>query len=64
MLDLSRFWHGIDEGLADNWSTRSRPSLFLLPEDQQHLVELVLLQLLKKVLLGACCEANHSAAWL
>ena len=43
MLDPSRFWHGIDTGLADRWLIGSRPSLFLLQGGQLHLVALVLL---------------------
>ena len=38
-LDPPRFWHGIDAGLADRWSTGSKPSLFPLPGDQLHLAE-------------------------
>ena len=49
MLDLSRFWRCIDEGLADKWSTGSGPSLFPLPGDQLHLAEPILLHLLRKV---------------
>ena len=48
MLDPSRFWRGIDAGLADEWSTRSGPSLFPLLGDQLRLAELVLLHLLRK----------------
>ena len=48
MLDPSRFWRGIDAGLADRWSTVSRPSLFPLLGDQLHLAEPVLLHLLRK----------------
>ena len=64
MLDPSRFWRGIDAGLADRWSTGSGPSLFPLPGDQLHLVEPILLHLLRKVRLGVHCEANHSEAQL
>ena len=48
-LDSSYFWHGIDASLADKWSIESEPSLFPLPGDQLHLVEPVLLHLLRKV---------------
>ena len=48
-------WHGIDVGLADKWSTGSRPSLFLLLGDRLHLAEPALLPLLIRVRLGACC---------
>ena len=48
MLDLSRFWRGIDTGLAHKWSTKSEPSLFPLPGDQLRLAEPVLLHLLRK----------------
>ena len=64
MLDPSCFWRGIDAGLADRWSTGSGPSLFPLPGDQLHLAELALLQLLRKVPLGARCDASHLAAQL
>ena len=64
MLDLSRFWNGIDGGLDDKWSVESRPSLSLPPEDQQRLDVLALLRLLKRVLLGAHCGASHSEAQL
>ena len=64
MLDLSRFWHGIDGGLADKWSNGSKPCLSLLPGGQQHLAKLALLQLQRKVLLGECCGASHLAARL
>ena len=64
MLDPSRFWHGIDAGLADKWSTVFGPSLFPLPGDQLHLAEPVLLHLLRKVRLGVHCEANHSGVQL
>ena len=43
MLDPSHFWHGIDAGLANKWSTGSGPSLFLLLGGQLHPVALVLL---------------------
>ena len=59
MPDPLRSWHGIDAGLADKWSTRSRPSLFPFPGDQLHLAEPVLLHLLRKVRLGMHCEASH-----
>ena len=64
MPDPLRFWHGIYAGLVDKWSTGSRPSLFLLPGDRPHLVEPVLLLLLRKVRLGVHCEANHSGVQL
>ena len=56
MLDPSRFWHGINAGLADRWLIGSRPSLFLLPEDQLHLVVPVLLLVLRKARLGRIVE--------
>ena len=56
MLDPSRFWRGIDASLADRWSTGSGPSLFLLPEDQLHLVVPVLLLVLRKARLGRIVE--------
>ena len=59
MLDLSHFERGIDADLADKWSTGSEPSLFPLPGDQLHLVEPVLLHLLRKVRLRVHCEASH-----
>ena len=64
MPDPLHFWRGIDAGLADKWSTESRPSLFPLPRDQPHLAELVPLLLLRKVRLGVHCEANHSGVQL
>ena len=64
MSDPSHFWHGIDAGLADKWSTGSGPSLFPLPGDQLHLVEPVPLHLLRKVRLGVHCEASHSEVQL
>ena len=64
MPDPLRFWHGIDAGLADKWSTGSRPSLFPLPGDQLHLAEPVLLHLLRKARLGVHCEASHSEVQL
>ena len=48
MLDLSRFWRGINAGLADRWSTGSRPSLFPLPGDQLHLAVPALLHLQRR----------------
>ena len=60
MLDPSRFWRGIDAGLADRWSTGSRPSLFPLPGDRLHLAEPALLPLLRRVRLRERCGANHS----
>ena len=59
-LDPSRFWHGIDAGLADRWSTGSGPCLFPLPRDQLHLAVPVLLLLLRKARLGVHCGASHS----
>ena len=59
MLDPSRFWRGIDAGLADKWSTGSRPSLFLLPGDRLRLTEPALLLLLRRVRLGVRCGAGH-----
>ena len=59
-LDLSRFWHGIDVGLADRWSSGSGPSLFPLPGDQLHLAVPVLLHLMRKARLGVHREASHS----
>ncbi len=64
MLDLSRFWHGIDAGLADRWLIVSRPSLFLLPGERPHLVEHVLLPLLRRARLGANCGADHTGVRL
>ena len=64
MLDPSRFWHGIDIGLADKWSTGLGPSLFPLPGDQLRLAEPVLLHLLRKARLWVHCEASHSKAQL
>ena len=63
-LDPSRFWRGIDAGLADKWSSGSGPSLFLLPGDQLRLAEPVLLHLLRKARLGVRCEASHSVEQL
>ena len=60
MLDPSHFWHGIDAGLADKWSTGSGPSLFPLPGYQLRLAEPVMLHLLRKAQLGVHCEASHS----
>ena len=60
-LDPSHFWHGINASLADKWSTRSRPSLFLPPGGRLHLVELALLPLLRRVRLGERCGENRSA---
>ena len=60
MLDPSRFWRGIDAGLADRWSTGLGPSLFPLPGDQLHLAVPILLHLLRKARLGEHCEASHS----
>ena len=59
-FDPSRFWRGIDAGLADRWSTGSGPSLFPLPGDQLHLAVPVMLHLLRKARLGVHCGANHS----
>ena len=64
MLDPSRFWRGIDAGLADKWSIGLGPSLSPLPGDQLHLAEPILLHLLRKVRLGVHCEASHSEAQL
>ena len=64
MPDPLRFWHGIDAGLVDKWSTGSRPSHFLLPGDRLHLAEPALLPLLRRVQLGACCGENHSGVRL
>ena len=64
MPDPLRFWHGIDAGLVDKWSTGSRPSLFLLPGDRLHLAEPVLLLLLRRARLGAHCGADHSGVRL
>ena len=64
MPDPSCFWHGIDAGLADKWSTGLGPSLFPLTGDQLHLAEPVLLHLLRKVRLRVHCEASHSEAQL
>ena len=63
-LGSSRFWHGIDASLADKWSTGSRPSLFYPPGGRLHLVELVLLLLLRKARLGAHSRASHSEVQL
>ena len=63
-LDPSRFWRGIDTGLADRWSTGSKPSLFPLPGDQLHLAVPVLLHLLRKARLGAHFGASHSEVQL
>ena len=60
MLDPSRFWCGIDAGLADKWSIGSGPSLCPLPGGQLRLAEPVLLHLLRKARLGVHCEASHS----
>ena len=57
-LGPSCFWRGIDASLADRWLTRSGPSLFPLPGDQQHLAELVLLLPLRKVSVAGHCEVN------
>ena len=64
MLDPSRFWRGIDAGLADRWSTGLESSLFLLPEGQQHPDGLVLLRLLRRVPLVGRYEVSHSEAQL
>ena len=64
MPDPLCFWRGINAGLADRWSTGSRPSLFILLRGRLHLVELVLLLLLRRVRLEVHCEANHCAARL
>ena len=64
MPDPSRFWRGIDAGLADRWSTGSGPSLFLLPGDQLHLAVPVLLLLQRKAQLGVHCEASRSVEQL
>ena len=64
MLDPSRFWRGIDAGLADRWSTESGPSLFPLLGNQLHLAVPVLLHLLRKARLGVHCEASHSEVHL
>ena len=64
MPDPSRFWRGIDAGLADRWLIGSRPSLFLLPGDRMHLVVPILLLLLRKARLGAHCGSSHSEVQL
>ena len=63
-LDSSHFWHGSDASPAGKWSIGSRPSLFLLLEDQLRPVGLALLQLRCRVRLGVRCEAGHSARLL
>ena len=63
-LDSSHFWHGSDASPAGKWSIGSKPSLFLLPRDQLHLVVLVLLLPLRKARLGAHCGASHSEVQL
>ena len=63
-LDSSHFWHGIDASLADRWSIRSWPSLFLLLEGRLHPAGLVLLHLQSRARLRVHCEAGHSAELL
>ena len=62
MLDPSRFWRGIDAGLADKWSIGSEPSLFPLPGDQLRLADPVLLHVMRRARLWVHCEASHSEA--
>ena len=64
MLDPSRFWRGIDAGLADKWSIGSEPSLFPLLGDQLRPTGPVLLHLQRKARLGVHCEASHSVEQL
>ena len=52
-LDPSRFWRGIDAGLADKWSTGSRPSLFPPLRDRLNPIGPVLLLLQRRALRGA-----------
>ena len=59
MLDPSRFWRGIDAGLADRWSIASRPFLFLLLGGRLRPAGLVLLHLQSRARLGVHCEAGH-----
>ena len=61
MLDLSRFWHGIDASLADKWSIGLRPSPFPLLGYQLCLAGPILLHLQRKARLGVHCEASHLA---
>ena len=64
MPDPLRFWHGIDVGLVDKWSTGSGPYLFLLPGDRLNLVGPVLLPLWRRARLGVRCGAGHLAEQL
>ena len=60
-LGSSHFWRRIDASLADRWSIRSWPSLFLLLEGRLRPVGLVLLHLQSRARLGVHCEAGHLA---
>ena len=64
MLDPSRFWRGIDTGLANRWSTGLWLSLLPPLGDRLHLVGPVLLHLQRRARLGVHCEASHSVEQL
>ena len=64
MPDPLRFWHGIDAGLVDKWSTGSRPSLFPPLGGRLRLAELILLHLQRRAQLVVHYEASHSVEQL